>query len=131
MKVTRNSRKHERVPARGLLKYAMGPNFDRFQVYNIYEISESGLSFLTPGKLESGTKLKVSVLLHPRETPIDLSAIVIRCLQKIKKPLTYQAGLRFLDMSEGDQTVLQDSLLRFLKNKKGSRPFHFVVRLHK
>jgi c-di-GMP-binding flagellar brake protein YcgR len=131
MKITRNSRKHERIRVGGLIRYPLDQDPSRFQTKNIYEISEGGLSFSTYSKLEVGTTFRVSVLLLSREMPIDINAVVVRCPQKLKRPITYQVSLRFLDMSEKEQAALRDALIFFLKNKTGLRPFHVVIRLHK
>lgn len=130
MKITRNTRKYGRVPVRGLLKYTSTPDAEKLQVMNIKEISEGGLSFLTEAKIESGTKLKISVLLLPQENPMDINAVVLRCPQIRKKPAAYQASLHFLDMSEKDRATLHDALILFSKSKKGLKSPRFVIRRH-
>ena len=115
MKIALHSRKHQRTRAGGLIKYTLDQDPSSFQIKNIYEISEGGLSFLTYPKLEVGTAFRVSVLLLSREMPIDINAVVVRCPQKLKRPITYRVGLRFLDMSEKEQAALRDALIFSLK----------------
>lgn len=128
MKITQDSRKYGRVRVRGLLKYRADAEADKFQLMNIHEISEGGLSFLTNHKLESGTKLKISVLLLPKETPMDINAIVVRCVPKDRKTTAYQLSLRFLDMPEETRNTLREDLSFLCKNKKGSKSSRLVLR---
>lgn len=130
MKITKDSRKYGRVSARGLLKYASDLHSSDFQVMNIKEISAGGLSFLATHKIEPGSKLKISLLLLPREEPMEINTEVLHCLQKRKKPPTYHIGVCFQNMPEKDQAVLHNALIELAKNKKGDRPPHFVIRLH-
>ena len=128
MKITENSRKHPRVSARGLLKYTLGPASAPPQVMNILEISEGGLSFLTDLKLESGTKIPISLLLLPYEDPFDINTVVVHSFLKNKKTSTHRTSLRFLDMTETNRMLLRDRLEHFLKHKKKSTIPRFVFR---
>lgn len=130
MKITRNSRKYPRIHARGLLKYSAGQGPTQPQVMNIDEISEGGLSFLTDTKLESGTKLAISLLLLPHEDPFDINAVVVCSMLKKKKPPVYRISLRFLEMNESGKAFLREMVVSILKNGKKGRTPRFVLRRH-
>ena len=131
MKVTRNSRKYARYNVRGLLRYMPGPDAADFQINNIDEISEGGLSFSSPLQLEAGTKLRASLLLPPQDTPVDFEAFVVRCFLKVKKPPVYKIGLRFLNISKENQETVRRAIVLFLQfQKKKAKSPNLVIRLH-
>lgn len=130
MKIIRDSRKYARTHIAGLLKCNADPDTAYFQIKNIHEICEEGLSSLIDQKLEPGTKLTLSALIFPKKNPIDFHAVVVNCPQESKKPPLYRLCLHFLDMSEENRGTLHEILGRLLKNKKNQKPFPFAVRFH-
>ena len=128
MKITRNSRKHDRIRVKGILKYVADPDASNPQARNIREISEGGLSFLMEQKLEPGTKLTLSALIFPLEIPIDIHAVVVGCHETNKKTPLYRISLRFLDVSEASQATLHEILGYAKRNKSKQKNFPFVLR---
>lgn len=130
MKITRNSRRHERPRVKGLIHYTLDSNPSLSHLKDICEVSESGLSFLTDTKIPPGTRLKASLRLLSREAPFGVYAIVLRCVLKKKTPASYLVSLYFIDMSDKDRDELRGLLLSLLKKRDGIKPFDFVIRLN-
>ncbi len=110
------------------MKYASNPDSGRFQVKNVHDLSEGGLSFLTNLKLDTGSKLKIWILLPPNETLVSMDATVVRCpSQSSKRPL-FRASIRFVNISAEENIALREVLARFFKNDRLARVPRFVIR---
>ncbi|OQA56645.1 MAG: PilZ domain protein [Candidatus Omnitrophica bacterium ADurb.Bin277] len=129
MKITRNSRQHKRARVQGLLKCSSVSESRVLHLSNVREISEGGLSFVTNKLFDPGQELRVSILLHPNETPMEINAVVARCIQVRNQPPTYQTGLRFTDVSEKQQNQIRETIRLYPKNKKRSISSLLVIRL--
>lgn len=79
-------------------------------VFEVRNISESGVLFNYPKPLATGNILQLSLTLPNRKTPLNCKAKVIRT-KELKKNKEYELGARFLTIREPGKKVLN----RFLR----------------
>ena len=100
-----NHRQHDRLKGLFLVKYHSEEAGQEPKITNVRDISAGGLRFVTKELLNSGTAIKVSLLIPALNKSFDAKATILR-VQKQKKGLYYSTALRFDDLSSTEEEVI-------------------------
>lgn len=119
----KNMRRSKRLKADYLIKYEIvdDPNADP-EMFNIRDISATGLRFVSNKFIAEGTKLKVSAYVPPIGRIIQAHANVIRTREASGTSLFF-VGVHFIDLKKEDSEDLNDFIEKLAKNPDA----HYMV----
>ncbi|HLD69673.1 MAG TPA: PilZ domain-containing protein [Candidatus Omnitrophota bacterium] len=101
------ARRHKRLNADYLLKYETNEIGEGPKITNIKNISAGGMKFLTKEIIPETSSIQVNILIPPLEKSFQACASVLR-VRRLKRRLIYSVAVRFTDIRQKDQDVLDE-----------------------